>query len=133
MSTFAAFPRLKRVFVVTTSDICLLTNELGASSIYIELGELKKLPAGEVAIFIRDRVPKFLAAQNNALDAEPDLALFPFGLDAPQSTANKPLQMVRYWATAGIDSKHAELELKAGLADARQADAAELRSRLIAS
>jgi len=133
MSTFAAFPRLKRVFVVTTSDLNLLTKELNAASMHIEVSELKKLPADEVAILIKDRLPKFRAAQNNVLDAEPDLALFPFGLDAPRSTSDKPLQMVRYWAAARIDTKHAELELDPALADARQADAGELRTRLIAS
>lgn len=132
-SKFEAFPRLRRVFVVTTADIPLLSTELSASSMYIEPAELKKLPADEVAIFIKNRVPKFRAVLNNALDTDPDLALFPFSLGAPQSTADKPLQMVRHWATVAIDNKHDELEPKAGLVDARQANAAELRTRLIVS
>jgi energy-coupling factor transporter ATP-binding protein EcfA2 len=132
MSAFIAFPNLLSVFVVTTSDEGLLTADL-AAPMWIEVVELKKLPEDEVGTLLKDRIPKYRAADNEALKSESDLALFPFSLDAPKNTANKPIQMVRHWAGARIDNQHDELDSRPDLVDARQADAAELRTRLIVS
>ena len=56
MRTFTAFPRLSRVFIVTSDDETLWDRDLDAAGPIIERVRLPKLTAQDVRTFIAERV-----------------------------------------------------------------------------
>ena len=135
MSVFNAFPKLLRVFIVTSNDETLTERDLDAAGPVIERVELPKLTADEVQAFIAERVPKYLACNIPILSTDEALALFPFANTAPQSAVgtagSKPIGAVNMWLRRRVLEQHRELLERKDLLDVAKAGLAELRTRLI--
>jgi hypothetical protein len=88
----------------------------------------------DVRAFIAHRVPKYRCSEITVLDANPDLALFPFATTAPEKAiggGSKPLGGVNTWLVRQIERQHRDLIEKQNLIDAKSAELSELRARLI--
>lgn len=133
VSAFKAFPRLTRVFIVTSDDAALFNSDLAAAGPLIVAVELKKLPPEDVRAFITDRVPHYRGKRVELIKQNPEFALFPFAESAPNTAVSggaKPLRNVQDWLRGQIEGRHRALN-KPGLVDAELATAEDLRARMI--
>jgi hypothetical protein len=127
--------KLARVVIVTTDDESLNERDLDAAGIWIEIVEQPKLTAQDVRAFIAHRVPKYRCNKIALLDANPDLALFPFAVTAAESAVggggSKPLVGVNAWLVRQIEKRHRELVEGQNVIDVVDAELSDLRARLI--
>jgi hypothetical protein len=134
MSAFTAFPKVTRVFIVTSRDERLHERDLDAAGMIIQRVALPRLTAADVHNFIADRVPKYREGRQPLLKTDPELELFPFAANAPDAAVSgdsKPLQSVRVWLWNQLNAQHRQLVSRPGFTDVAAATRPELLARMI--
>jgi hypothetical protein len=135
LDLFHSFPKLSRVFIVTTEDVSLKERDLDATGMWIEVVERPKVNAQDVRAFIAHRVPGY-RTDIALLKNDPELALFPFRAVAAETAVggnagSKPLGAVNIWLARQVEERHRQLIERQGLIDLARAPLDELRARLI--